>query len=655
MKKFYYILQSIASLCLMLNTPILKGQTSGEIWSCHTTYQSNYSNYSSVDGQIVNENPKILNVYFHILRRTDGTGGLSTQQINNTITRLYSDYRQFNIFFYELGRSNINNTFLYNGITDNSYPQLINTYRQDNAINIYLLSPNDNYSRTEDIPSKALCIGGQYSGTSVISHETGHALGLFHTHSGSGCYDYVNCKENINQSNCTTCGDLICDTPADPCLSGKVDINCQYIGGAGYKPDVNNIMSYAPPSCLTRFSDGQRKRIHHTLVNSSILNNIFYYRPSISGPSTVCFEAKYEIEVPNNMTVQWSVNNTTDFEIIKNEGKSVTIHAKTYNKTAILTADIGQGYIFEKQISSCSLDINGSSEIQCFQSSFSISTTPPDMEYIKWTSSSSIQIISGQNQSTVTVKGIQTDASGWIELEIKRNGVVHKKRKSIYVKVPQTMNIAVINQWEENGVRHALVKAEPIPYVWSNDYYSYDWSASAGASITPCAEPPYKEPSYVTIEWGDNFMLPASSPSPFNIYEPSVYDPPVELPYADHSFAVVKFFYDSNYTVRCSYITSCGNISGSKAFNFLACSISYDHKNRTIYINKENNAVNLKSTDMQLKLYKITSYQLIKTIPFKLDQQSVSIPINDLPANSYVAYVIDSSGNTICSSTLIPF
>lgn len=172
-------------------------------------------------------------------------------------------------------------------MTDTNYPSLVSTDTNSDAIDIYLLSPNDTYARAVNIPGIALAVGGSYRGTSVLSHELGHCLGLYHTHSGRGCNDNANCAENINGSNCSTCGDLVCDTPADPCLSGNVNTSCEYIGDPAFSPDVNNIMSYSPPDCLNRLTSGQTERIHFTILNNSIFATRSS-KPFTSGPSIVC-------------------------------------------------------------------------------------------------------------------------------------------------------------------------------------------------------------------------------------------------------------------------------------------------------------------------------------------------------------------------------
>jgi hypothetical protein len=84
----------------------------------------------------------------------------------------------------------------------------------------------------------------------TLAHEIGHCLGLVHTH------DYLVEPELVNGANCSTAGDMLCDTPADPNLSlpGLVQLPCAYVGtvtdanGDLYTPLLNNVMSYSP--CL---------------------------------------------------------------------------------------------------------------------------------------------------------------------------------------------------------------------------------------------------------------------------------------------------------------------------------------------------------------------------------------------------------------------
>jgi hypothetical protein len=288
---------------------------------------------------------KIINIFIQIVRMSDGTGGLTDNQVNNWVTRLCNDYSIHKILIREIGRSGLNNTTFYNGMTDDNFPILTSTNTHSNAIDIYLLSPNDTYSRATSIPGIALAVGGGYQGTSVLSHEFGHCLGLYHTHIGRGCNDFASCSENINESNCSTCGDFICDTPADPCLRGNVDTDCNYIGDPSFHPDVHNIMSYAPPTCLNHITAGQTLRIHASILSNS---SIFYsrsYKPYISGSTPVCTSGStYTVNSlpPTGCTVHWR------------KSSNISLPADTTTNPIVATANgNGAGWIQATIISSC--------------------------------------------------------------------------------------------------------------------------------------------------------------------------------------------------------------------------------------------------------------------------------------------------------------
>jgi acetyl-CoA carboxylase beta subunit len=107
---------------------------------------------------------------------------------------------------------------------------------------------------------------------STLAHEVGHWFGLMHTH---GNLDNGT-DELVNGSNCTDAGDLICDTPADPRLTGLVSSNCVYnppsvaprdANGQLFAPETNNLMSYSLSQCRNRFSDGQVLIMQETYIS----------------------------------------------------------------------------------------------------------------------------------------------------------------------------------------------------------------------------------------------------------------------------------------------------------------------------------------------------------------------------------------------------
>lgn len=137
--------------------------------------------------------------------------------------------------------------------------------------------PNTYLSLDDGALSGDCCVG-------TLTHEVGHCLGLYHTFEwtwGAGNQNQVKEKvaRNGNCVNCTTEGDLLCDTPADPhelasyagsdtlyLLVWEHMTNCVFdttvLDNCGdmYNPDETNIMSYFPDSCHTNFTIGQGVR-----------------------------------------------------------------------------------------------------------------------------------------------------------------------------------------------------------------------------------------------------------------------------------------------------------------------------------------------------------------------------------------------------------
>ena len=247
---------------------------------------------------------KAIQIHFHIVRRSNGTGGLTNAQVNTVFETMNNDFVDLAVTFVEEGRSFINSDYFHNSFDSDKFFELITVDFEPHRIDIYLLPETSGWGgRADGIPSSALVIDGDLAQTSVVSHEVGHCLGLYHTHSGRGCWDNANCPENIDGSNCTTCGDLVCDTPADPCLSGVVDGFCNYTGGGGFNPDADNIMSYTLPNCMENLTFGQMERIHTMIDNSSILQNVLTTFP-ISGPDYLCSTNTFTLQnAPTGSTV----------------------------------------------------------------------------------------------------------------------------------------------------------------------------------------------------------------------------------------------------------------------------------------------------------------------------------------------------------------
>ncbi len=208
----------------------------------------------------------------HIVRLSNGTGGLSESQLNAAIENANNMYAASNISFFLLGEINyIDNSAYYNFDSDDE-AILTQNNNVENTINIYFFnsvtssgSPLCGYAYFPNSGIDHIIMdNGCTSNGSTFPHELGHYFGLYHTH---GKTNEGTTDELVDGSNCSTAGDDICDTPADPNLTGLINSSCNYTGtatdvnGDPYAPDPNNLMSYSLKGCRDTFSSGQIDRI----------------------------------------------------------------------------------------------------------------------------------------------------------------------------------------------------------------------------------------------------------------------------------------------------------------------------------------------------------------------------------------------------------
>jgi len=281
------------------------------------------------------------------------------------MNNLATAYNTQNISFLNLGSDNINNDSYYSASFSfssssyqNLYNQLVATNSKNNSINIYLLGDNCNLNggQASGIPGNACVVGGSYSsqngfpnaGTSVqpfvsslvTAHEVGHCLGLYHT------FETYFGSEFVNESNCTTAGDLVCDTPAEsPNYRWEDNSNCQWLisltdsNGQNYSPDPHNIMGYTRPSCLQYITGGQGTRIRSVLGSSSTLSGLIA-TPTITGPTVVCSSAYYAVS-PSCSSVTWSSSNPNGLSVNSSTGAATRVN--NYNGQVTVTATVSGG------------------------------------------------------------------------------------------------------------------------------------------------------------------------------------------------------------------------------------------------------------------------------------------------------------------------
>lgn len=216
----------------------------------------------------------------HILRQSDGTGGLSETDFNDALATLNGFYANANLNFFLLGEIHYIDDNQYFNFDSNDESVLGGSNDVENTINIYFANsvvsgedPLCGYAYFSGGPDRVIMANSCTINGSTLPHEIGHFFNLYHTH---GTTNNGTTDELVDGSNCTTAGDNICDTPADPNLSGGVDnsVDCNYTGTAVdanndvYVPDTGNIMSYAPKNCRVHFSTEQYSNISDTYTNN---------------------------------------------------------------------------------------------------------------------------------------------------------------------------------------------------------------------------------------------------------------------------------------------------------------------------------------------------------------------------------------------------
>lgn len=272
-----------------------------------------------------------VNIHFKIVRNSQGVGGINTNSLQRIIDELNLYYNPHNIYFNNIGFEYINDSRFVNMKYISEANTLLKMRNRDDAINYYIVDSFGIYNGMAlQIPSHSLVVIKDRVFTSTSSHEVGHCLGLYHT------FETHFCKEKIDGSNCSTCGDKVCDTPAD-----EDDYN-----NNGYNPDLTNIMSYYP--FRDHFTQGQFNRMKHYIFNTPLLQKVVATNCSysnileIQGNSVMCGgdTETYTVDNPNGDPITWQLSN--NIEEVSRAGNSITIRAKSNAKGfATLTASNG--------------------------------------------------------------------------------------------------------------------------------------------------------------------------------------------------------------------------------------------------------------------------------------------------------------------------
>ncbi len=280
---------------------------------------------------------------FHVVRRSDGTGGINPAQLVAALDDANLYFANAGIRFCWPGPVNYidSDAFYYDIDTQAEIDALRQTNVVPDTINIYFTEnlpycgiSSFTWSDVQGIVMNNGC-AGTGSNPSTFPHELGHYFDLLHTHSTMFGAECVIC------CNCNIAGDLLCDTPADPNLSGEVDSNCGYTGtdldpcdGVPYQPDTSNLMSYSLKECRTTLTTQQNFRMQATLTR---------LRPELMGDPCPPDEGAWIIDAKIT---------AADGEMANLFGDAVAISGETAIVGAYGDNDNGSGsgsaYIFEK-------------------------------------------------------------------------------------------------------------------------------------------------------------------------------------------------------------------------------------------------------------------------------------------------------------------
>jgi len=284
------------------------------------TFEQAFLNAKYSKGDIPVKTVNAIPVKAHIIRGTNGTGGLSISELNNAISNLNAIYKDaFMEFFLCDGINYIDddNWLFFNKKDESTLTEkhnvsgLINIYFTDfikNNVDESICGYSNNIGRQDVIVMTNDCA----TNDSSLAHEMGHFFSLIHTH---GPKNDTLTTELVDGSNCDIDGDGICDTPADPKLTDKnVNNFCEYIGtatdanGQAFNPDTQNMMSYSKKGCRTHFTEQQLARMYAFFMTT---------KNYLSCPS---FNADFSTDISQtceeSLTVQFTSNckNITQWE-----------------------------------------------------------------------------------------------------------------------------------------------------------------------------------------------------------------------------------------------------------------------------------------------------------------------------------------------------
>jgi hypothetical protein len=245
-------------------------QYTGELTPAYYAYAQNRNSLISFNRLLPCVN-KTLSVSIHILKDSLGQTNINYSDITAAFDTLNSKFSPICLKFKICNVDSISN-FQWDSLDVNDdnglkeEQQLITNHHIDSTINVYFVAAFNNLPLATGFASfpggcDNIFILKDNVNDMTISHEFGHFFGLLHTF-GDG-----NSQELVDASNCSTQGDFLCDTEADPSADlpsqpPSVNNYCELANplhdanNQFYMPPTDNIMSYYG-DCRCKFTNQQ--------------------------------------------------------------------------------------------------------------------------------------------------------------------------------------------------------------------------------------------------------------------------------------------------------------------------------------------------------------------------------------------------------------